>query len=1361
MSSPSHSEWLSLLPTSGPFLSSPVLDRVFPQGLDFLESDLLSKVRLSYEEWSEENDAENPDPNIHAEWIRFIFRTVLGFTPDVMHEDSAIPSSLTAQFPEHQTDLTPDIAIFDANGSGNEGVRLLVRIYPPATDLESSIPGQSWAASPNERMKDHLRSVGVRLGLVTNGDRFTLVDAPEGETPAFVDFYANVWVDEPITLRAFASLLGARRFFAAAETDTLEAMLTESVQYQAEVTDQLGLQVRRAVEVLIQALDVADTDHGGQLLRDLEPSRLYEAALTVMMRLVFMFKAEESDLLPSGDELYEECFATSTLRARLREEGDRYGVEVLEHRMDAWPRLLAAARAIHGGVEHDRLSMPAYGGGLFDPDRFPFLEGRTPNTTWRECEATPLPIDNRTVLLLLEALQLLQLKGKGGSIETRKLSFRALDIEQIGHVYETLLDHDAFRADSTILGLKGSKGLEPEIALEILEELWDDEAESEDVVEFLRKETGRSASALENSLTREPDEPTVEALRVACGDDDELLERVLWFHDLIRTDPWGHPIVVRKGSIYVTAGTGRRSTGTYYTPKALTEEMVTYALEPLVYEGPSDGKPKEEWQLRSPRDLLELRICDPAMGSAAFLVQACRWLSERLIESWQEAGLEGDFNPDGEPIKPGTVGTHLVPRDPEEKKYFARRLVAERCLFGVDKNPMAVEMAKLSMWLVTMAKNRPFSFLDHNLRCGDSLLGITSLDQLENFHIDPERGKRIHDRMVLDLRKAWRPLIEKALAKRQELEAFPVWDPKDAEEKRRLLGEAEDALQPLRILADVIVGIALQNAQENDDTRDGTYIAVALEEAKIVGSGISVANVNDLEGRAHSWLDADLVDGSRNHRPLHWVLEFPEVFMQRKRGFDVIIGNPPFLGAPRISEVLGNAYNSHLANIHPPYSRRVDLCAHFFRTASRIVDDQGVLAFLATNSISEGNTRRGELDVLRDSGFAIFAAKKDFPWPGRASVIASAVCLTRRLWSGEFILNGRPVTRISPHLTSDELTYTPQTIAANLGLCFQGGTIWGDGFYLTSETAEAFLNANPRNGRVVRRALGGQELNAGDMTGSRWIIDFGEMEEEEASTFLEPYEHLQKTTREWRLGLDPSKYGRITKGWWKHFHARRDLYKGIESRSLPQVISRSRVSNHHILAFVPSDIFFLDAVIVLLFDDHFSFGVLQSVFHEAWIKQYSSRLKGDTRYGARNCFLPFPRPDSKAWVNEVASMCESYLEVRAVVMRSCGSLTSAYNAMHSRGEGKSALAIWREACVSLDQQVARAYGWGDLDLKRDFHETPEGWRYTVGAALRTEILDRLLELNHARYEEEVSKGLHGDVAKSPPPKLDTQGSSLF
>jgi hypothetical protein len=394
--------------------------------------------------------------------------------------------------------------------------------------------------------------------------------------------------------------------------------------------------------------------------------------------------------------------------AQLAADADKLTEDVLERREGAWSRLLSTFRAVHGGVEYLDMRLLAYGGHLFDPDRYPFLEGRAQDTSWRTAAADPVPIHDRTVLHLLEALQVLQIRVPGGGpAEARLLSFRALDVEQIGHVYEGLLDHTARRANEPMLGLRGDESKVREISLAALEEAAfgrppgvntetqrtqtdteglirasvfapDDEetaegqgarrdAEAGDVgATFMAPEappeTRNAQRTTHNAgpATRNPQpetrtlfpllkpigtvstekalgralaswdpapggHPNDARLLSACENDIDLYRRVRPFAGLLRFDSNGYPVVIVPGSVYVTKGGDRRSTGTHYTPRILTEPVVRYALEPLVYDGPADGKPPGEWKLRSPSDILALKICDIAMGSGAFLVQACRY----------------------------------------------------------------------------------------------------------------------------------------------------------------------------------------------------------------------------------------------------------------------------------------------------------------------------------------------------------------------------------------------------------------------------------------------------------------------------------------------------------------------------------------------------------------------------------------------------------------------------------------------------------------------------------------------------------------------------------------------------------------
>ena len=317
-----HSEWLSLIDVSGPFLAEPVLKEAFPQGLEGLDATKIRTVRQAYDEWREALDLDDPDfPRIHRAWIDLILKQVLELDEnglgDVLKASDKLPDTVRCELPEHGVILRPDYAVLDSQSAGRP--LILIAIYGTETSLTDPLKEDRWSASPAERMVELCRATDVRLGLVSNGEQWMLVDAPVGAVTTFASWYARLWGQEPVTLQAFVNLLGIRRFFVD-RSEQLPALLDNSLKFQGEVTDALGEQVRRAVEVLIQALDRADVDRNRELLDGVEPAELYEAGLTVMMRIVFLLSAEERGLLLLGEERYESNYAVSTLRMQLRTE---------------------------------------------------------------------------------------------------------------------------------------------------------------------------------------------------------------------------------------------------------------------------------------------------------------------------------------------------------------------------------------------------------------------------------------------------------------------------------------------------------------------------------------------------------------------------------------------------------------------------------------------------------------------------------------------------------------------------------------------------------------------------------------------------------------------------------------------------------------------------------------------------------------------------------------------------------------------------------------------------------------------------------------------------------------------------------
>jgi hypothetical protein len=1325
-----HADWLSLVESSGPFLSLPVLLRAFPQGLDPRDPEQAKQLRLAYEEWQE-------NPNLAGKqrgWVMHVLTQVLLHPKELLAEGQSLPPGLMATMAEYGEILRPELALVGPMGSELAGkAQLLVSIYPAEQSLDKPVIGKHWKATPGTRLMELLHATDVPLGLVTNGEEWMLVSAPRGDTTGFSSWYASLWIDEPITLRAFHSLLSTRRFFGVAPSDTLLALLKESAQDQQEVTNQLGDQVRDAVEVLIQAFDRLDQDSGRTLLKGLDEKSLYDAALTVMMRLVFLFSAEERGLLHLGEPLYDDNYAVSTLREQLQEVADHYGEEVLERRHDGWARLLASFRAVHGGVNHQDLMLPAYGGSLFDPDRYPFLEGRAQGTRWQWSAAAPLEINNRVVLHLLKSLQMLQVKVPGGGpAEALRVSFEGLNIEQIGHVYEGLLDHTAVRAKEVVLGLAASrKKPVASITLAELEKLrQDDEAK---LIELLEEETGRSGKALEKALKNGGEPEDFHKLLVACGQDKELAERIIPFRGLLRQDSFDRMVVVFPGGIYVGEDSARRSTGTHYTPRSLTEPIVQHTLEPLIYHGPAEGLPKEQWRLRSPKEILDLKVCDMAMGSGAFLVQACRYLSERLVEAWENLEKEhpGEvlITPEGG-FSQGEPSERLIPNEAVERLAIARRLVADRCLYGVDVNPMAVEMAKLSIWLTTVDKNRPFTFLDHALKCGDSLMGISRFKQLETFSLDDE-----HARQVVILSN-YEELIHAAIAKREELEILPSNDPEHIALKEALLREADQRLEQLKLAADLLITAEVTGgkAQNKDLSRAAAHMKVVEYLLKPVDEFRRFTN-EQLQGR----------------RMFHWPLEFPETF--QRGGFDAFIGNPPFLTGKSISTVLGEKYQKSLKQLCDGSKGAADICAFFVRRAWTLCIPQGFIGLIATKSLAEGDSREVSYEYLLRLGARFTWALHDVPWPGEASVTVSEFCLSKALWQGDVFLNGRKVDSINSRLCEGQES-PAFALRMNKGRCSDGIKIQGDGFILTPEERERLLSQDPQNTAIISPYLIGDDITSGRaVTNRNWIINFGTLGLDQAKTFKGPFSIVDARVRPYRESLT----GQIHESsFWKFWDKREEFFRLVKQHG--HCFACPSTAKYWLVVKVDADIVCSHSIKLFAFFEWSDFAVLQSTIHEVWAREQSGRMReGWLAYNLSRAFASFPFPftnTAEKIGSDYESARRSILEGRAV------GLTDLYNSFHDLSDSSADLQRLRQLHIEMDRCVALAYGWADLDLAHGFHDTRRGVRFTISDLAHRTILDRLLEINHQRHEEEVRGDAEGNKASGAPVKRASRKTKM-
>ena len=298
----------------------------------------------------------------------------------------------------------------------------------------------------------------------------------------------------------------------------------------------------------------------------------------------------------------------------------------------------------------------------------------------------------------------------------------------------------------------------------------------------------------------------------------------------------------------------RRKSGSHYTPSSLTGPIVEAALAPVL---------KQLGDNPTPQQILNLKICDPAMGSGAFLVEACRQLGDELMKAWHAHNEIPVLPPD------------------EEEALHAQRMVAQRCLYGVDKNPMAVDLAKLSLWLATLAKDHPFTFLDHSLRHGDSLVGLTR-------HRSPRSiGDQLKQQSMLE--DVIRKRIDLVSKFRQQI-LVARDDTPYATLKQKLDGADESLVLP-RQVGDAAVASFFSS--EKPRARDNARLALRHELELMLKDATNVDAAKVVEESV-----ATLRRGSKGIAPFHWELEFPEVFTTGSDGkiaggFDAIVGKSP------------------------------------------------------------------------------------------------------------------------------------------------------------------------------------------------------------------------------------------------------------------------------------------------------------------------------------------------------------------------------------------------------------------------------------------------------------------------------------
>jgi len=1332
-----HREWLELVDTEGPFLSVPVLTGLYPQGMPGLSREHREVLRAAksafdraWDAWDAQRDSAAALASYRRardSWVGTVLTEVLGWG-DSWTEACARPS-LTEAYRAvsdgvHPVTVTPTGALMHG-----EQVGALVSVTDPVDSLRD-LANDGWATSPIDRMAAMLRAPGsdCSIGVVTDGRWWAVVSAPGNGATASGIVDSQTWVEEPATRDAFCELLGVQRLVGGTTEHRLPKLFENSVLAAEEITEALGTQVRSAVELIVSALSDALLDAAEREEVEAKPREIYDAVVTVMMRAVFLLFAEERGLLPT-ESLYTSGYGLApvldALEARARDEGE----ESMDGTSLTWHRLLATSRALHSGVNAEDMRIPAYGGSLFDPERFLFL------TSTDASGVLLLTVSDRVMLHVLRSLQIARVKGQ----EARRLSFRDIDVEQIGYIYEGLLGYTCIRAKETVLGLRGKEGEEPEVPLSVLNELAEQHAEDADLAGAI------IAWLKENQPGAEPPTPKALAKDLGAGDalpdadrallavtrDEELRRKLRPWIGIIRKDLRGRPVVIQRGGLVVTETPSRRDAGAHYTPRSLAEEVVKYALEPLVYSpGPHETDDRSQWQLVSSDRILGLRVADIACGSGAFLVAAARFLARKLVAAW---------------TREGTLGQYA--NRPGEAERDALRQVVARCLYGVDINEMAVEMCKLSLWLVSLDKGKPFSFVDNKVFVGNSLLGITDLRQLKAQHIDPlaatnrpfeldHAGRYTRD---LDVSA----ILEEVSRRREELASVvDANDPaRSTKTKQRLQHENEESLATLNRVADTVVAVGLDPAIGAEPEKRlkrlnqgyGDLIAALGRAFPEEGAGDGTL----LEAILERGLTPTVCTDYERWRCLHWPLAVPEVM--GRGGFDAIIGNPPFLGGQKLTRSMGTNIRDWFVEVLAGGQRgSADLFAYFFLRAYSLLNDHGTLGLIAKNTVAQGRACEVGLDQMVNSGFVITRAIRSRPWPSQSVNLEFAVVWGTRdtvLPRVMAVCDDAPVPRISTLLEpAESVERKPERLNENQGIAFQGCIVLGKGFILDPEEAAEWIAADSRNAEVLFPYLNGEDLNSRpDCSPSRWVIDFSTRSEVDAHRYELPYGRVLEQVRPER-----AKNKRKTRRdyWWRFAENAMGMRKAIAG--LDEVLVIAQVSRTLMPVRVLNRSVFDAKLVVFALNSSSDQAVLSSSIHQMWAVKFGTTMRVDPTYTPTTVFETFPRPEPTAELESIGRTLDA--ERREIMLRRELGLTKLYNLVNDPGLETGTdpdVDRMRAIHVELDETVAAAYGWDDLDLTHGFHSYRKVTRWTVPPATRVEILDRLLEENHRRAAAEA------------------------
>ncbi len=450
---------------------------------------------------------------------------------------------------------------------------------------------------------------------------------------------------------------------------------------------------------------------------------------------------------------------------------------------------------------------------------------------------------------------------------------------------------------------------------------------------------------------------------------------------------------------------------------------------------------------------------------------------------------------------------------------------------------------------------------------------------------------------------------------------------------------------------------------------------------------------------------------------------------------DVVIGNPPFVGAKFLKPERGADYVNAVRRAYPEIPGMADYCVYWFRKAHDHLrpctpDDSvaGRVGLVGTQNIRNNQSRVAGLDYVAQTG-TIVEAVDNQPWSGEANVHVSIANWVksqdpsllpseRRLWfkiaptkgsqklhrrgtgsaAKEYELGFRECVRISSSLSDRCDVSRAKELRINEGYCYTGQYPRHEGFVLTSDEADCMLKANPKNREVLWPFLVGREMLSEESL-NRWVIDFQTRTIIEAKLFKEPFTHLQTITLPYikqkaeeerkKTHKESGQDQNWLNSWWQHFRPRPELINKI--KPLDRYIVCSRVTKRPVFVFVSQEIRPGDALSCFVLEDDYSFGVIQSDSHWQWFVTKCSKLTERFRYTPESVFDTFPWPQSPT-VAQIDAVAEAGRRVRHVRVEALSKIEGGLRGVYRLLElpGKNPL---KDAQAALDTAVLAAYGF--------------------------------------------------------------------